>query len=67
MKPFYPELASVMARNGHGAKDIAELLSLSIPVVNNRLMGRTDWKLTEVRLLCAKYRMDYYTLFKRGE
>lgn len=41
--------------NGIKQKELAELLDLSISVVNQKMNGRLDWTLEQVKTLCKHY------------
>ena len=41
--------------NGIKQKELAELLDLSISVVNQKMNGHLDWTLEQVKTLCKHY------------
>ncbi len=41
--------------NGIKQKELAKLLGLSISVVNQKMNGRLDWTLEQVKTICKHY------------
>ena len=41
--------------NGIKQKELADLLGLSISVINQKMNGRLDWTLEQVKTLCKHY------------
>lgn len=59
----YPELRAELARNGDMQKDIAALLSIGESTFCRKLRGLSDWKLSEIQILCNHYGKPFTTLF----
>ena len=50
-EPFYPNLEAEIARRGIKKKDIAEKLNLTTKTFSNKLIGKTDFWVKEVRCI----------------
>lgn len=44
--------------NGIKQTEIADLLDLSVSVVNQKMNGRLDWTLEQVRTLCQHFKIS---------
>lgn len=44
--------------NGIKQAEIADLLDLSVSVVNQKMNGRLDWTLEQVRTLCQHFKIS---------
>ena len=44
--------------NGIKQTEIADLLNLSLSVVNQKMNGRLDWTLEQVRTLCRHFKIS---------
>lgn len=62
-KPLFPNLAAEMAKHGHGLKEIAELLDISVPAASRRLNGQIEFTQSEIDKLCKCYDKPYEVLF----
>ncbi len=44
-----------LAENNIKQKELAELLGLGVQSVNNKVNGKSDFTLPQIRIICAKY------------
>ena len=63
-KVIYPGLAAEMARRGESQYTLAELLETTYSAIHRRMMGKTEWSISEIDKVCEHYNKDYYELFK---
>lgn len=67
-KPYenikYSNLLAEMVRNRESQDDVATLLNLARATVNTKMLGKTEWTISEIDILCKHYKKDYYELFK---
>ena len=63
----YSELIGEMARNGETQDDLGKILGVSRTTINNKMTGRSNWKINEIEAICEHYKKGYYELFKRNE
>lgn len=50
-EPFYPNLEAEIARRGIKKKDMADKLNLTPKSLSNKLVGKTDFGVKEVRCI----------------
>ena len=50
-EPFYPNLEAEIARRGIKKKDMADKLNLTPKTFGNKLMGKADFWVSEVRCI----------------
>ena len=50
-EPFYPNLEAEIARRGIKKKDMADKLNLTPKTFSNKLIGKTDFCVREVRCI----------------
>jgi len=63
--PLYPNLAAEMARHGHDAKTLAELIGTSYVGAVKRLVGSIDFELREAKTLMDTYNVSCEKLFSK--
>ncbi len=63
----YQTLLKEMKKNKDSQEEIGELIGLSSLSVRKKLAGITDWTISEIRILCKYYKMDFKKLFKVEE
>lgn len=61
--PAYAGLAAEMARNGHKAKDLANIIGITESAMSRRLRGQTPFTITEIEKVISFYGKDYNQLF----
>lgn len=52
------KIKGLMAENGHTQKDLANILGISECTVKNKLLGKSDFKFSEVVLIANHYNVD---------
>ena len=69
MLAAYPELVGSMAKRGITRVSIAEVLGISSRTLYDKIMGRTEFTLTEANEIHSKFfpDMDKDTLFAKAE
>lgn len=65
-RKIYPELVKEMAKRGETQLALGKLLGVPGSSINKRLIGETEWSISEIDTLCKHFNKDYYELFKRG-
>ena len=60
----YPKILAEMDLHREGQKDLAKLLNVKQPTIWRKLMGRNEWKISEIEILCKHYKKKYEQLFK---
>jgi hypothetical protein len=63
----YPELAGEMARCGVSRKELAKHLGITYGSLCRRMVGTTEWSISEIDKICERFNKNYYELFKKGE
>ena len=63
-KILYPGLVAEMARRGESQNTLAELLGTTYSAIHRRMIGETDWTISEIDKVCEYYKKDFYELFK---
>lgn len=64
---LFPELIGEMAKRGENQGTIAKLLRITPVTVNNKMAGRTPWKISEMAFISKHYNREQEELFKRNE
>lgn len=59
----FANLKGEIAKKGDNLESLAKLLDCSIATVHNKLEGKTEWSLREIKILCDYFKKDYYELF----
>lgn len=69
MRVVYPELVGGLARNSIKKVDVAEALGISPRTLYSKLVGDTDFTLSEANIIQRQFfpDMDQETLFKRAD
>lgn len=66
-KTIYPWLLAKMKEKKETQITLSKLLGISRVSTNSKMLGKTDWTISEVEKICKHYDSDYYELFKRKE
>ena len=64
---MYEEIKNQMILHNEKQKDIAKLLGLDISQICRKLKGEVAWTIGDIEILCKRYNMDFWKLFKRKE
>lgn len=64
---LFPELIGEMAKRGENQGTLAELLGITSCSVNNKMTGKTKWKISEMAFISEHYKREQEELFKRNE
>ena len=69
VRVVYPELVGGLARNSIKKVDVASALGITPRTLYAKLVGETDFTLSEARLIQRRFfpDMDQETLFKRAD
>lgn len=59
----YSKFKGWLRENGLTYKDIAELIGNSVPTVNAKINGQSDFSLAEVNIIINKYGLDSAIFF----
>ena len=62
----YPNLLAEIKRRGETQDDIAKILKVSRVTANKKIVGKCEWSISDIELLCNHYKKDYYELFKQN-
>lgn len=60
----YKEILSEMKKNRDTQKSLANIIGMSSQELRSKLIGKYEWKKSEIDKLCIYYGRDYYELFK---
>lgn len=63
-KTKYMNLLCEMFKRHEVQEDLCKVLGLSKSAVNQRFLGRTEWKMSEINKLCKHFDKDYQYLFQ---
>lgn len=69
MRVIYPELVGGLAKNSIKKIDVATALGITTRTLYSKLVGETDFTLSEANLIQRRFfpDMDQETLFKRAD
>ena len=65
-KILYPELVGEMAKRGESQNTLAELLGTTYWAIHRRMLGVTEWTMSEIDKVCEYYGKSYDDLFKKN-
>jgi len=60
----YVTLFNLMRENDESQSYLARLLNITPQTISKKLVGDTEWTISEIDTLCNHYNKDYYELFK---
>ena len=66
-KPKYPVLVGEMRKHRETQQTLGKLLGINRMTVGKKLVGKYDWTISEIEVICNHYQKDYYQLFKGEE
>lgn len=67
-KTLYPEIVNQMIKRNEKLHNLVEVLGFKeVSQVSRRLSGEIEWTISEAKVLCRHYNIDFWKLFERKE
>ena len=63
----YMHLYNVMRKHKESLSKVAKLLNITPQTISSKLVGASEWTISEIDFLCNHYGEDYYKLFVKDE